>query len=60
MVDVGFGGSPRSCLAATVYCSAVKLGGCHLGRWRMELLIINKHVRQSDAYKRAALLFSFW
>ena len=40
MVD-GFGGSPRSCLAAMVYCSTVKLGGCHLGRWQMEVLIIN-------------------
>ena len=59
MVDVGFGGSPRSCLAAMVYCSAVKLGGWHLGRWRMELLIINKHLGQSNAYERAALLFSF-
>ena len=39
----------QSCLAAMVYCSAVKLGGCHLGRWRMELLIINKHLGQSDA-----------
>ena len=25
------------------------LGGCHLGRWQMELLIIKKYLGQRDA-----------